>query len=112
MRVKMTKREKLPSLDALGEDIRKLHDKVAPKPNPAPKAGAALAMRVGVELASGALVGGASGYFLDKWLNTSPFLFICCFFLGSAGGFLTLVRMMKTADGNGDAQMQKGSNGS
>ena len=106
----MTKREKLPSLDALGDDIRRLHDKVAPKPNPAPRAGAALAMRVGVELASGALVGGTSGYFLDKWLSTSPFLFIFCFFLGSAGGFLTLVRVMKAADA--DIDTEKGSNGS
>ncbi len=108
----MTKREELPALDALGDDIRRLHDKVAPKSGPALKTGTALAMRVGVELASGALVGGASGYFLDKWLNTSPFLFILCFFLGSAGGFLTLVRTMKAADANADGEKEKGYNGS
>lgn len=93
----MTEREKLPSLEKLESDIRRFQDKSAPRPKSPPK-GAALAARMGVELASGALVGGVSGYFLDKWLGTSPFLFILCFFLGSAGGFMTMTRTMESAN--------------
>lgn len=87
----MTEEEKLPSLENLGEDIRRMREHMAPKPKAAPQ-GIALAFRMGLELISGALVGGGCGYFLDKWLGTSPFLFILCFFLGCAGGFLTLYR--------------------
>lgn len=93
----MTERETLPSLEKLGSDISRFQHKVAPKPKSASK-GAGLAVRMGVELISGAFVGGISGYYLDEWLGTSPVLFILCFFLGCAGGFLTLTRALKAAE--------------
>ena len=56
--------------------------------------GIAAAMQMGAELLAGAFVGGISGFYMDSWLGTSPFLFILSFFLGCAGGFLTLMREM------------------
>ncbi len=87
----MKQEENLPTLEKLGENIRSLNEKVAPKPKAAPQ-GYSLAMRMGVELISGAAVGGMLGFYIDKWLGTSPVVFILFFFLGSAGGFLTLIR--------------------
>ena len=42
---------------------------------------------MGLHMVSGVLVGGVGGYFLDKWLDTSPWLKIICFTLGVAAGF-------------------------
>ncbi len=97
----MAKPEDVPSLETLGGDIRKLRGKAVRKPKAAPE-GTALAMRLGVELASGVFVGVVSGYYLDKWLNTSPFLFILCFLLGTAGGFLTVFRTLKSIEDKED----------
>ena len=51
-----------------------------------------MAMRVGLELVSGVLVGAGAGIVLDRWLGTSPILLLICFFLGTAAGFLTMYR--------------------
>ena len=49
------------------------------------------ASTVGMALVSGILVGGAMGYFLDKWLGTSPWLlFIFLIF-----GFIVYCRCKK-----------------
>lgn len=102
----MAKPDDIPSLNQLDEEIREFRGRNARKPRQVPQ-GAGLVLRLGLELMSGAFVGGASGYYLDKWLNTSPFLFIVFFFLGCAGGFLTVMRTMKmvetkgNTDGNG-----------
>jgi ATP synthase protein I len=96
----MTKPEDLPSLEALGSDIQKLRDKVTPPTATEPPGkGLGFALRVGVELMSGAFVGGLVGFFLDKWLNTAPVFLILCFFLGSAGGFLNTVRALANTKG-------------
>jgi len=94
----MTEPEK-PSLEALGEQIEKLREQTSPKPREPEMKGLGFAMRVGVELMSGAFVGGAVGYFLDRWLNTAPVFLIICFFLGSAGGFLTTMRILDKTKG-------------
>lgn len=93
----MKEQKPIPSLEELSENIAKFQGKIAPKREPKPQ-GVGLAMRMGVELIAGAIVGSAVGWGLDKWLNTSPFLFIVCFFLGSAGGFLTLCRTMNSLE--------------
>lgn len=94
----MTDPEKSPSLETLGSEIEKFREKTSPPPRQQEK-GFGFALRVGVELMSGAFVGGVAGYFLDKWLNTSPVFLIVCFFLGSGGGFMNVVRALNNTKG-------------
>ena len=45
------------------------------------------AYRMGIELVLAVAIGGAIGWYLDKWLETFPWLFVLFFFLGVAAGF-------------------------
>lgn len=58
----------------------------------APPSAMGLAVRVGVELAAGLLVGGGVGWLLDDWLGTRPFLLLVFFVLGAAAGMLNVFR--------------------
>lgn len=51
-----------------------------------------VAMRISVELVAGLVVGGAIGYFLDRWLGTLPWLTIVFFFIGAAAGIRNVMR--------------------
>ena len=57
------------------------------------------ALRFTVELLSGIAVGGALGYFLDRWLHTFPWIFILGFFIGAAAGFRNLLREANSSEG-------------
>ena len=50
-------------------------------------------MRVGLELVSALLVGGAIGWGLDSWLGTKPILLGVFLLLGAAAGMLNVVRL-------------------
>ncbi len=51
-------------------------------------------------LPSSIIVGLFFGYMLDKWLNTSPWMTLLFFFLGTASGFISLLRgLNKYKDG-------------
>jgi ATP synthase protein I len=93
----MKEPDKLPSFKELDEGIRKFKGKISKRSEPASQ-GAGLALQVGVELVSGVAVGTGIGIVLDKWLGTSPLLLILCFFMGAAGGFLTLYRTINRVD--------------
>ncbi|MCC7045170.1 MAG: AtpZ/AtpI family protein [Alphaproteobacteria bacterium] len=71
---------------------------------PPPTSAMGLALRVGIELAAGLAVGGGIGWFLDRWLGTSPFLLLVFFVLGAAAGMLNVYRLtqaMNAPDGRG-----------
>ena len=51
-----------------------------------------MAFRFGVELVSALAVGLGIGYFLDRWLGTSPWFMVVFFFLGAAAGMLNVYR--------------------
>lgn len=60
------------------------------------------AMRLGVEFASGIIVGAFLGYWLDKWLGSFPMFFIIFFFLGVAAGSFNIYKLATQNDqGNG-----------
>lgn len=59
-----------------------------------PNSGLGIALRVGVELVAGVVVGVAVGYGLDRWLGTAPWLLIVFFLLGTAGGMMNVWRAM------------------
>lgn len=87
-----TLRELEARLDAArGRQDRTTSGRSRPTGGP-PKGVLGLAMRTGVELVAGVVVGGLVGYGLDRWLDTSPWLLILCFMLGAAAGMLNAYR--------------------
>lgn len=55
------------------------------------------ASSVGVALVSGMLVGGVMGYFLDKWLGTSPWLLFIFIVFGFIAGIKNAIYYLKKA---------------
>lgn len=51
-------------------------------------------LRVGVEMVSALIVGAALGYWLDRWLHTSPLLLSVFVLLGGAGGVANVWRLI------------------
>ncbi len=62
---------------------------------------------MGLHMVTHTLVGAAAGYFLDRWLDTKPWLLLVCLVLGSAAGFKSVyvdlkqvLRGMRAAPGS------------
>ena len=53
------------------------------------------AINVAVEFIAGSAVGGGIGYFIDRWLGTSPAFLVVCFFLGFAAAGFRMMRECK-----------------
>lgn len=51
-------------------------------------------VRVGVELVAALIVGVGIGWYLDRWLRTSPLFLVVFFLLGGAAGIANVWRMM------------------
>jgi|TARA_B100000214_G_scaffold307022_1_gene238140 ATP synthase protein I len=54
-----------------------------------------IAMRLGTEFVAAVFVASFIGFYLDKWLETTPFLMIIFFFIGAGTGILNVVRSSK-----------------
>ncbi len=52
----------------------------------------AAASSLALMLPSSIIVGLFFGYMLDKWLGTNPWMTLLFFFLGTASGFISLLR--------------------
>jgi ATP synthase protein I len=52
-----------------------------------------MAMAIGTIFISYILAGGVIGYFLDKWLGTSPWLFLVFFVLGMGGAIYKVFQL-------------------
>jgi len=50
---------------------------------------------IGLQLVSATFIGLAMGYFLDKWLGTSPWLLVVFLILGIVAGFRDVYREAK-----------------
>ncbi|MCW5606265.1 MAG: AtpZ/AtpI family protein [Burkholderiales bacterium] len=64
-------------------------------------------VRIAIELLSGLLVGLGVGYALDRWLGTRPWLMLAFFFLGTAAGFMNVLRAVRSLE----QRKQPGSDG-
>ena len=53
------------------------------------------AFKLGTELVAAVAVGTISGFILDNWFDTKPWLIIIFFFLGAAAGMLNVIRAAK-----------------
>ena len=57
-----------------------------------------IGMRIALELVAGVIVGTAIGLGLDYWLGTKPWLMIVFFVVGSAAGFMNVIRTARAYD--------------
>ncbi|TVR97741.1 MAG: AtpZ/AtpI family protein [Rhodospirillales bacterium] len=92
-----------PPREDLGERLRRLREETAPAAErraDQPATGLGMAFACGAHMVAGLAVGAGIGYVLDRWLGTSPWLFVVFFFLGAAAGILNTYR---TATGMGMA---------
>jgi ATP synthase protein I len=90
-------RDKQASLDDLDARLRKARaeadEAAGRKPQPGREtSGLGLALRIGVELVGALIVGCGIGLLLDRWLGTTPWLFLLFFVLGAAAGLLNVYR--------------------
>jgi ATP synthase protein I len=71
----------------------KAEEKQAIGPAPETARGIAAGMRIVSEMVAGVLVSGVGGYFLDRWLGTTPWLLIAGLLLGTAGGLNNVYKL-------------------
>jgi ATP synthase protein I len=57
---------------------------------------------IGITLVVATVIGLAGGYYLDRWLGTSPWLTLIGLMFGIAAGFVNLFRSVKRAERNID----------
>ena len=58
--------------------------------------GMAQGLRMASELVAAVIVGGLVGYFLDRWLGSTPWFFLVFFFVGFAAGIINVLRAYKS----------------
>lgn len=91
-------------LDELGARIDSARGKLLENQEEEGETGAGMgATRVSIELMAGVAVGSFGGYYLDKWLETSPVFFIAGFFFGVAAGALNIYKLAAGARSRTDA---------
>ncbi len=59
---------------------------------------------VGLALVASTVLGLGGGYYLDRWLGTSPWLTLVGLLLGIAAGFVNLFRAVGVFDGERDQE--------
>lgn len=74
---------------AMEEDQKKLYKKLARY------------SAIGLEMGFSVAIGVAIGYFLDRYLNTGPWLTLVFLILGIAAGFRSLFSLVKSLDKDG-----------
>jgi ATP synthase protein I len=57
---------------------------------------------IGFVLVAATVIGLAGGYYLDRWLGTSPWLTLIGLVFGIAAGFVSFFRSVKRAERNVD----------
>lgn len=90
----------------LGRKLEEVHSR-RPAPGQSAKVqgqGMADAFRYMIELLVGVCVGGAAGWFLDRWLGTTPLLLITLLLLGFVAGMVNMIRSAQREN----ARVQKG----
>lgn len=53
---------------------------------------------IGMTMVLATVIGLAGGYYLDRWLGTSPWLMLAGLGFGVAAGFVSLFRVVKAAE--------------
>ncbi len=66
----------------------------------------AAALRISMEMVAALFVGGAIGWFLDRFLGTGPWLLLVFLVLGFAAGMLGAVRESQRIQAQADQEAQ------
>ena len=91
----MTNGDKNSSFKDIEQRLEKAREKNRPRPSrlsAQDQSALGVAFRLGVEFVVGIAVGSIIGFLLDRWLGTSPWLFLVFFVLGTGAGFLNVFR--------------------
>jgi ATP synthase protein I len=88
----------------LGQKIKEAQNRQQPAPivkQPVlPKTNRAI--KAGTDFIAALVVGVFLGYWIDRWLHTTPFGIIICLFLGFGAGFMNLYRSQTSHDDDTD----------
>ena len=92
----MSSSDDLPSLEAMRAKIeqsqKEANRKAVGQVKEREVSGTSLAMRFGIDVVAGVVVGAGAGYFIDSKAGTKPLFFILLLFIGLAGGLLNVFR--------------------
>ena len=91
----MTNGDRNSSFKDIEQRLEKAREKNRPRPSrlsAQDQSALGVAFRLGVEFVVGIAVGSIIGFLLDRWLGTSPWLFLVFFVLGTGAGFLNVFR--------------------
>lgn len=101
-----------PSLEDLDARLKKARNAAHPTGPEGTGEGAAsagpmkAALRISMEMVAALIVGGAIGWFLDRFLGTGPWLFLVFLVLGFAAGMLNAVRESQRIQAQVDREQQ------
>jgi ATP synthase protein I len=65
-----------------------------------------MGIRVSTELVAGVLVGGFIGWWIDRWLNSSPFGLLIMLMIGMVAGFWNVYRIAMRPTGGSSSKEQ------
>jgi len=83
-------------LKNLKEKIEKLKEEVkVNEEEPKNSNALGIALKMGTEFVAAVFVASFIGFYIDKWLETTPFFIIIFFIIGSVAGILNVVRSSK-----------------
>ncbi len=102
-----------PSLEDLDARLKKARNAAHPTGPEGTERGAAAAgpmtaaLRISMEMVAALIVGGAIGWFLDRFLGTGPWLLLVFLVLGFAAGMLNAVRESQRIQARVDREQQE-----
>lgn len=101
----MTESDRKPSLEDLEARVDKARAAHEARPGGGSRSGdgprrenVGVGLRIALDLVAGVVVGTALGWGLDRWLGTKPWFLIVGFMVGSAAGFMSVVRIAQAED--------------
>ncbi|MSO74334.1 MAG: AtpZ/AtpI family protein [Alphaproteobacteria bacterium] len=97
--------KKPPSLEDIDARLRKAREREIPGDGlKTPSSNLGRAFTLAIEMAAALAVGGGIGWYLDKWLDTKPWLLVVFLIIGIAAGVKNVMRQVKRITAEIDKQ--------